>query len=192
MLQHSDLISATCHHLSNFTRLTLDTGLYPLVPSRTLTLPPLCTSVSGVLRAEILVLSSQAEWLQTGRAGPICWSSLLCRTLLLFLLFDINNLPAFWFSSALLNACFIRDDKNGQYEHTGGWVDTKSWSPVQFNPFVEHMMLIVCLYGDVWGRSLLLYRTALLCVLLPRQPYSKSYYKVAQLKNLQAGKVTQV
>lgn len=32
--------------------------------------PPSCTSISGVLRAEISVPSSRAEWLQTGRTGP--------------------------------------------------------------------------------------------------------------------------
>lgn len=104
----------------NSTRLTLDTGLI-----HALTLPPLCTSISGVLRAEILVLSSQAEWLQTGRAGPICWSSLLCRTSVLFLLFDINNRLLFDSAQFCQMRALLEMIKMGNMNTRGG-VDTKS------------------------------------------------------------------
>lgn len=97
--------------------------------------PPLCTSISGVLRAEILVPSSQAEWLQTGRTGP---SAEVVSPLLLtveewfWVLFLLSNINNSLLLSSVVNVCFIDMIKWTICIYTQG-VDTKSWPPVQSN-----------------------------------------------------------
>lgn len=152
-----------------------------------LTLPPLCTSISGVLRAEILVPSSQAEWLQTGRTGPSAEVVLLLLLLLLLTTKDVSIFECCFCYLTLITDCFSiqfssvqcvlywHDKTDNMDIHTQG-VDTKSWPPAQSNaihhnnPLVKLMMLILHLYGNFWGYCIQLYCSSIITL---------SSYKVA-------------
>lgn len=66
-----------------------------------LTRPPLCTSISGALRAAVWLPSSQVEWLQTGRTVPSAQVVLLLLTAE-----DVSILSADLGFLVLFTACF--------------------------------------------------------------------------------------
>lgn len=113
------------------------------------------------------------------KTQAICWSSLLLLLTMedfwssgvLFLLFNINN--SLLFNSVLSKMCFIDMIKWTICVHTqGGWTQNHDhlYNLMQYTtigPFVKHMMLIVCLYGNFEAKVCLcigLYYTV--CVLL--------------------------
>lgn len=118
------------------------------VPSNTLHLPPLCTSTSGLLRGEVLVPSSQAEWLQTGRTGPSAEVVCCCCWLWRMLVFLSAACFSVQLSSPELNSCFIAIIKWGWTHIFDHLYDLMQHATM------KDMMLIVCLYGNFRGQSL--------------------------------------